>query len=78
MVGCVLVKGNRMVGEGWHQEYGSNHAEVVATTNAQADAIGSTAYVTLEPCNHEGKTGPCSEHLIKVGVKKVVFAAAVP
>ena len=78
MVGCVLVKGNRMVGEGWHQEYGSNHAEVVATTNAQADAIGSTAYVTLEPCNHEGKTGPCSEHLIKVGVKKVVFAASDP
>ena len=59
MVGCVLVKENRLVGGGWHQEYGNNHAEVVATTNAQADTLGSTAYVTLEPCNHQGKTGPC-------------------
>jgi len=78
MVGCVLVKENRLVGGGWHQEYGNNHAEVIATTNAQADTLGSTAYVTLEPCNHEGKTGPCSEHLIKMGVQKVVFAASEP
>ena len=78
MVGCVLIKEGKIVGEGWHQEYGGPHAEVIATRQAQKDANGSTAYLTLEPCNHQGKTGPCSEHLIEMGVKKVVFAASEP
>lgn len=77
-VGCVLEKGGRIVGEGFHAYAGGPHAEVVALDKAGAQARGSTAYVTLEPCNHFGRTGPCSLALIEAGVSKVVFAVADP
>ncbi|MDG2108106.1 MAG: bifunctional diaminohydroxyphosphoribosylaminopyrimidine deaminase/5-amino-6-(5-phosphoribosylamino)uracil reductase RibD [Woeseiaceae bacterium] len=72
MVGCVLVKDDEIVGEGWHEKTGSAHAEVNALQRAGEKARGSTAYVTLEPCSHHGKTPPCCEALIKAGVSKVI------
>jgi diaminohydroxyphosphoribosylaminopyrimidine deaminase/5-amino-6-(5-phosphoribosylamino)uracil reductase len=74
MVGCVLVKDDEIVGEGWHEKTGAAHAEVNALRHAGEAARGSTAYVTLEPCSHHGKTPPCSEALIDAGVSKVVAA----
>ncbi len=74
MVGCVLVRGGRLVGEGYHHRAGLPHAEVEALRDAGAHARGATAYVTLEPCNHTGRTGPCSEALIAAGVARVVAA----
>ena len=78
MVGAVLVKDGRVVGEGWHAEYGGPHAEVEALRAAGEAARGATAYVTLEPCAHHGKTPPCTGALIEAGVRRVVFAAADP
>ena len=78
MVGCVLVKTDKLVGRGWHDIYGGAHAEVVAVQNAKESAQGSTAYVTLEPCNHRGITPPCSEYLITRSIKKIVYAASDP
>lgn len=75
-VGCVIVRGDVIVGEGWHQRAGQAHAEVNALAMAGERARGATAYVSLEPCNHQGRTGPCSQALIKAGIKRVVFAAA--
>jgi diaminohydroxyphosphoribosylaminopyrimidine deaminase/5-amino-6-(5-phosphoribosylamino)uracil reductase len=77
-VGCVIVKNNRVVGRGWTQSGGRPHAETEALRNAGQEALGSTAYVTLEPCNHYGKTPPCTEALICAGVKKVVIASLDP
>jgi len=77
-VGCVIVSGGRVVGRGWTQPGGRPHAEVVALAQAGAAARGATAYVTLEPCNHHGKSGPCSEALIAAGVARVVIACADP
>ncbi|QJR35255.1 bifunctional diaminohydroxyphosphoribosylaminopyrimidine deaminase/5-amino-6-(5-phosphoribosylamino)uracil reductase RibD [Gemmatimonas groenlandica] len=77
-VGAVIVQQGRIVGEGWHAEYGLAHAEVAALIEAGPRATGATAYVSLEPCNHTGKTGPCSEALIAAGVSRVVFAAHDP
>lgn len=77
-VGAVIVQQGRIVGEGWHAEYGQAHAEVAALQEAGPRARGATAYVSLEPCNHTGKTGPCSEALIAAGVARVVFAAHDP
>ncbi len=77
-VGCVLVKGDEIVAEGWHRRAGEAHAEVDALTAAGEAARGATAYVTLEPCNHTGRTGPCSEALIAAGVKRVVYAMEDP
>lgn len=74
-VGCVIVRGDVIVGEGWHQRAGQAHAEVNALAMAGERARGATAYVSLEPCNHQGRTGPCSRALIKAGIKRVVFAA---
>lgn len=74
-VGCVIVRGDVIVGEGWHQRAGQAHAEVNALAMAGDRARGATAYVSLEPCNHQGRTGPCSQALIKAGIKRVVFAA---
>ncbi len=77
-VGCVLVKDGEIVGEGWHQRAGEGHAEVNALAAAGDHARGATAYVTLEPCNHTGKTGPCSHALVAAGVARVVFGMEDP
>jgi len=77
-VGCVIVSGGEAVGVGYHDHAGGPHAEVVALTDAGPRAKGATAYVTLEPCNHEGRTGPCSIALIEAGIRRVVFALKDP
>jgi diaminohydroxyphosphoribosylaminopyrimidine deaminase/5-amino-6-(5-phosphoribosylamino)uracil reductase len=77
-VGCVLVNGGRVVGTGWTAPAGGPHAERVALTAAGAAARGATAYVTLEPCCHTGRTGPCTDALIEAGVARVVYAGHDP
>jgi diaminohydroxyphosphoribosylaminopyrimidine deaminase/5-amino-6-(5-phosphoribosylamino)uracil reductase len=77
-VGCVLVHDGEVIGEGWHERAGEPHAEVIALDAAGARAKGSTAYVTLEPCAHHGRTPPCSEALIRAGVAAVVAALRDP
>src|SRR5215831_10365537 len=77
-VGCVLVKDGNIVGEGFHQYDWRDQAEIVALKQAGAQAKGATVYVTLEPCNHTGRTGPCSEALIAAGVSRVVRAMQDP
>lgn len=76
-VGCVLVKDGEILGEGWHQWAGLDHAEVAALNNTP-DTQGATAYVTLEPCSHFGRTPPCCDALIKAGVSRVVVAMQDP
>ncbi len=71
-VGCVIVKNGAVIGEGWHRKAGGPHAEIHALTAAGAAARGSDVYVTLEPCCHTGKTPPCSEALIRAGVRRVI------
>ncbi len=78
LVGCVIVKNGKIIGEGFHQAYGSAHAEVNALKNASSEVAGSTVYVTLEPCAHYGKTPPCSDLLISKKVAKVVIASKDP
>ncbi len=78
MVGCVLVKNEQVVGQGWHQKFGENHAEVNALEQAGNQAKGAVCYVTLEPCSHRGKTGPCVKALIGAGIIKVVAAMQDP
>jgi diaminohydroxyphosphoribosylaminopyrimidine deaminase/5-amino-6-(5-phosphoribosylamino)uracil reductase len=77
-VGCVIVNQQKMVGEGAHLKAGEPHAEVYALQQAGALAQGATAYVTLEPCSHHGRTPPCAEALVKAGVKKVIVAMVDP
>ncbi len=77
-VGCVLVNGDKVVGQGWHEKTGGPHAEARALLQASAAAKGATAYVTLEPCNHHGKTPPCAEALIQAKVVRVVAAMRDP
>ncbi len=77
-VGCVLVKNGEVIGEGWHIRAGEGHAEVNALVAAGENARGATAYVTLEPCSHTGKTGPCSHALVDAGVARVVYAMEDP
>lgn len=74
-VGCVIVNGADVVGRGWHARTGGPHAEIVALRAAGAAAAGATAYVTLEPCCHHGRTPPCSDALIQAGIKRVVIGA---
>ncbi|TDG12773.1 bifunctional diaminohydroxyphosphoribosylaminopyrimidine deaminase/5-amino-6-(5-phosphoribosylamino)uracil reductase RibD [Seongchinamella unica] len=76
-VGCVLVRDGQVIGEGFTQPAGGNHAEIEAL-QAAGDATGATAYVTLEPCSHTGKTGPCADALIAAGVRRVVAAMEDP
>lgn len=77
-VGCVLERDGEIVGRGWHAGSGTPHAEVVALADAGDRARGATAYVTLEPCAHTGRTGPCVDALTTAGVRRVVFAQADP
>ncbi|MGI9334924.1 MAG: bifunctional diaminohydroxyphosphoribosylaminopyrimidine deaminase/5-amino-6-(5-phosphoribosylamino)uracil reductase RibD [Gammaproteobacteria bacterium] len=77
-VGCVIVLDGTVVGEGWHRRTGEAHAEVNALAHAAARARGATAYVSLEPCCHQGRTGPCTEALARAGVSAVVIAALDP
>ena len=78
MVGCVIVNHGKVVGRGWHQKFGQAHAEVNALKEAAGSAKGATCYVTLEPCAHFGKTGPCAKALIDAGVSRVVAAMQDP
>ena len=77
-VGCVITSDNKVVGEGWHHQAGEPHAEVHALRSAGQKARGATAYVTLEPCSHIGRTPPCCDALIEAGVKRVVVAMQDP
>jgi diaminohydroxyphosphoribosylaminopyrimidine deaminase/5-amino-6-(5-phosphoribosylamino)uracil reductase len=78
MVGCVIVHGEQIVGQGCHEFFGGPHAEINALASAGAQAAGATAYVTLEPCCHHGKTPPCTRALIDAGLKRVVIAMQDP
>lgn len=77
-VGCVIAREDTILGEGWHQRSGEPHAEVIALRAAGETARGATAFVTLEPCNHQGRTPPCTEALIVAGISKVIFACGDP
>jgi diaminohydroxyphosphoribosylaminopyrimidine deaminase/5-amino-6-(5-phosphoribosylamino)uracil reductase len=78
LVGCVLVRDGVVVGEGWHERAGGPHAEVVALDQAGEKARGATAYVTLEPCSHTGRTAPCADALCRAGVERVVVGMPDP
>lgn len=74
MVGCVIVSGDRQIAAGWHQRFGGAHAEIIALQSAREPVVSATAYVTLEPCAHFGKTPPCAQALIDAGLARVVVA----
>ncbi len=78
LVGAVVVREGRLVGEGWHKRYGEAHAEVNALTAAGEMTRGATLYVTLEPCCHPGKTPPCTEPILRAGIRRVVTAMVDP
>jgi diaminohydroxyphosphoribosylaminopyrimidine deaminase/5-amino-6-(5-phosphoribosylamino)uracil reductase len=78
MVGCVIARNDHVEGEGWHESFGQAHAEVNALRAAGEKTKGATAYVTLEPCCHTGKTPPCTDALIAAGIQEVIFASADP
>src|SRR5437667_85701 len=78
LVGAVVVRAEQVVGEGWHQRYGEAHAEVNALAAAGEAARGATLYVTLEPCCHHGKTPPCTDAVLRAGIRRVVAAMLDP
>jgi diaminohydroxyphosphoribosylaminopyrimidine deaminase/5-amino-6-(5-phosphoribosylamino)uracil reductase len=81
LVGCVIVKNNEIIGEGWHERYGEAHAEVNTIVSCKKNGYspeGATAYVTLEPCSHQGKTGPCADLLIAEKISRCVIAIGDP
>jgi len=73
LVGCIIVKNNRMIGAGYHEKYGENHAEINALNNCKKSVEGSTLYVNLEPCSHHGNTPPCVDKIIENKIKRVVI-----
>ena len=77
-VGCVIVKNEKIVGEGWHLKAGDAHAEVTAIQNAGPQTAGATLFVSLEPCSHIGQTPPCVEGIIEAGISRVVFGSKDP
>jgi diaminohydroxyphosphoribosylaminopyrimidine deaminase / 5-amino-6-(5-phosphoribosylamino)uracil reductase len=78
-VGAVLVDSSlELIAEGWHRKFGGPHAEIEVITRAEARAAGATLFVTLEPCCHQGKTGPCTEAIVRAGIRKVVIASRDP
>lgn len=77
-VGCIIAKGEHIIGRGWHEFAGGPHAEIMALAGVGAGAHGSTAFITLEPCNHQGRTPPCVEALLEARVARVVVAATDP
>ena len=77
-VGCVIVRDGEIIGEGWHAYEARDHAEIRALDAAGPRAHGATVYVTLEPCAHRGRTGPCAEALVRAGVRRVVAALVDP
>lgn len=78
MVGSVIVKNDRIIGEGYHRKFGEAHAEINALNGAKESAEGSTIYVSLEPCSHYGKTPPCVERLVACRPKRVVIGTTNP
>lgn len=77
-VGCVIVRDGKVIGEGWHRKAGEAHAEIDALASVAGDARGATAYVTLEPCSHHGRTPPCTDALISTGIAEVIAAMPDP
>lgn len=77
-VGCVIVKDDEVIGEGWHERAGGHHAEIMALENAGKSAAGAAAFVTLEPCCHHGRTPPCTDALIAAGIDCVIIGATDP
>jgi len=78
MVGAVVVKRGRIIGRGFHEKCGRDHAEIVALDDAGPGARGATLYVTLEPCAHFGRTPPCVDRIIQSGIKKVIIGMVDP
>jgi len=78
LVGAVIVKDGQFIAEGYHQQFGQAHAEVNALLKAGDAAAGATLYVNLEPCSHQGKTGPCTEAILKAGIARVVIGMRDP
>ncbi|GAA0179807.1 bifunctional diaminohydroxyphosphoribosylaminopyrimidine deaminase/5-amino-6-(5-phosphoribosylamino)uracil reductase RibD [Clostridium sediminicola] len=78
LVGAVIVKNDQIISEGYHEFYGGPHAEINAFKNAKEDVTGATMYVTLEPCSHYGKTGPCANAIVEKGIKEVIIAMEDP
>ena len=77
-VGCVIVKDEKVIGEGWHKKTGGDHAEIMALKSCEEDPEGSVVFVSLEPCTHKGRTAPCIDALIEAKVSKVIFSSTDP